>query len=472
MRNLGWLVVLIAFGACDALSFEGSLFPTEENPRNCVTNPTACAADEVCDRVKKKCISSSGTCASSGSCISESAAFCNAGFCVGCNALDASPSEGDRRCDQWSTQRGGNQKLCVGGTCKECRSNADCKMLGKTFCDPLRNACVACTEDSQCQVSNICKKDDASLETNDSQENIGNCVAPDAVIYVDKTSASCSDTASDAGTSGKPYCQLKQAIISGKSYIRVQGGMQYNPIVVEQSRRISIYGPGRMMASLLSARVTSSASLSIHDMAISAATVNPGIVPLIQCDLGSKLTVRRSQLTGWSASLGGIIADQCLRIVIERTKFEMINGNGISITGGSGHFVVNNAIILSGTMQFTLKEQFGLRIGPGTTNSTFAFNTISSNFQGVLCETMDVGISDSIVQHSTIAPQIVGCVNTPNVVTMGAMIDTIRGNDPKILIDTSNVGDRATTNALIKEDYFGNPRPTGVGYDIGFHEYK
>ena len=472
MRKLSGLVVLFAFGGCEALSFERSLFPTEGNARNCVLNPAVCGADQLCDRVRKICVSGNGTCVNTGHCISNSAAFCNAGICVACNALGATLAEGDKRCAEWSQQRGGNQNLCVAGECKECRSNADCKELGKTVCDQTRNACVACTEDNQCPISNICKKDDSSLATNDSKDNIGDCVDPGDVVYVDKTNIACSDTSPDAGTSGKPFCQIKQAILSGKSYVRVLRGIEYDPIAVEQSRRVSIYGPGRTMASLLSARVTTSASLMIQDISVIATAMNPSIVPLIRCDLGAHLTVKRLLLTGRSASQGGIIADQCSRVVVERTKFEKINGNGISIIGGNLHFVVNNAIIQSGTMGFSMKEQFGLHIGLGVKSSVFAFNTITTNFQGVWCEAMDVGITDSIVQDNLAAPQTVGCSNMANVVTMGAMIDTTRGNDPKVLMDTPNVGDKAAANPLVKEDYFGNPRPMGGGYDIGFHEYK
>lgn len=472
MRKLSWLVVLFACGGCEALSFERGLFPTEENPQNCVINPAACGADQLCDRVRKTCVSGNGTCVNTASCISESAAFCNTGICVGCDALGATPSEGDQRCVEWSMQRGGKQTLCVAGACKECRTNADCREPGKTVCDQTRNACVACTEDNQCPISNICKKDDSSLATNDSKDNIGDCVAPGEVAYVDKTNVSCSDTASDAGTSSKPFCQIKQAILREKSYIRVQGGMDYEPIVVEQSRRVSIYGSGRTTSSLLSARVTASASLAIQDIAVVTAAMNPSITPLIRCDLGAYIAVRRSLLIGRSASLGGIIADQCSRVVVERTKFEKINGNGISIIGGNGHFVVNNAIIQTGTMGFSMREQFGLHIGLNVKNSVFSYNTITTNFQGVWCETLDAGITDSIVQDNLAMPQMVGCASLANVVTMGALIDTTRGNDPRILMDTPNVGDKATANPLVKEDYFGNPRPMGGGYDIGFHEYK
>ena len=470
MKRLGWLVLVLASASCDALSYEASLFPTGENARNCVISPGVCSADQLCDPVKKICVSGGGKCVTSPDCVMSSGPVCSEGMCKPCDSTVM--ATGDKQCNDWSTGRKEPilKNVCIAGTCMECRVSTDCKRPGLTVCDQGKNTCVGCTEDNQCPVSQICKKDDSVLATNDSASNIGDCVAPDAVAYVNKNSGSCSDTATDAGTSTKPFCQIQKAISTGKSYIRVQAGNDYDPILVGSAQRVIIYGPGKDMASILSAKVTGGARLTLQDIGVKAAGTSPATTPLLQCDLGAYLTVRRAILSGGTipTSQGGIIANQCPRVIVERTKISNINGNGLYITGGSDHFVVNNAIIGSGANSPGFKA--GLRIGAGINSGTFAFNTLTNNLEGVFCETSAVAITDSIVQGNT--ANLNGCTNMARVVTTGANIDTSPGADPKVTSDSAAVGDKATANQLVKEDYYGNMRPQGGGYDIGFHEYK
>lgn len=472
MNRLVWFVIICAWSGCDALPFEAGYLSTKLNPRYCDQENNSCQGGEVCNFQTNACQQSTGTCAPDTGigCTQDTAPVCSSDSrCIGCDTTNS--VTGDGQCLKWAGDQKNQKKICLAGVCKECRTNSDCKEPGKAFCDQPRNTCVGCTDDTQCPVSNFCKKDDSSLATNDSNSNIGDCVSPDAVAYVNKNNGSCSDSAMDAGSSTKPFCQISKAIsMSGKSYIRVQAGTEYESIVVDQSKRIVIYGPGKTMSSVLSARVTAGARLTLQDIAVSAASVSPSTGPLIQCDM-AYLTVRRSLLTGRGASQGGILANQCPRVIVERTKFDQINGNGLFISGGSDHFVVNNAIIRSGTSTATPADQAGLRIGQGVMNSTFAFNTLTRNLDGVLCETTSAGITDSIVQQNLLM-QMLGCTIMANVVTSGAMIDTTPGNDPVVTMDSANVGNKATANARVKEDYFGNPRPAGGGYDIGFHEYR
>lgn len=473
MNRLGWFVIICAWIGCDALPFEAGYLTTKLNPKYCDQEVNPCQAGEVCNFQTNACQQSTGTCSPDTGigCTQDTAPVCSGDSrCIGCDTMNA--ATGDGQCQKWASDQKNQKKICLAGVCKECRTNSDCKEPGKAFCDQLRNTCVGCTDDVQCPVSNFCKKDDSSLATNDSTSNIGDCVAPDAVAYVNKTNGSCSDTAMDAGGATKPFCQISKAILmSGKSYIRVQGGIEYESIVVDQSKRVVIYGPGKTMSSVLSARVTAGARLTLQDIAVSAAIMSPSTGALIQCDM-AYLTVRRSLLTGRGASQGGILANQCPRVIVERTKFDQINGNGLFIAGGSAHFVVNNAIIRSGSPFLSMADRFGLRIGQGVTGSTFAFNTLIQNQAGVFCETTATGITDSIVQDNAGMQQIMGCTIITNVVTSGAVIDMTSGNDPMITMETANVVNKATTNPMVKEDYFGTPRPMGGAYDIGFHEYK
>lgn len=473
MKRLGWLVLVLASASCDALSYESSLFPTGNNDRNCVLNPGVCSADQLCDPVKKICVSGGGKCVTSPDCVMASGPVCSEGMCKPCDSTVM--ATGDKQCNDWSTGRKEPilKNVCIAGTCMECRVSADCKRPGLTVCDQAKNTCVGCTEDNQCPVSQICKKDDTVLATSDSASNIGDCVAPDAVAYVNKNNGACSDTAADAGSSTKPFCQIQKAISTGKSYIRVQAGTDYDPILVGSAQRVIIYGPGKDTASILSAKVTGGARLTLQDIGIKVSSTNPAFTPLVQCELGAYLTVRRALVHGLNgstpASQGGIIANQCPRVIVERTKVTGVAANGIFITGGSDHFVVNNAIIGNGANSPTIKA--GLHIGPGVQSGVFAFNTLTNNLEGVFCETQTVAITDSIVQNNG-STNLNSCTNTARLVTTGAMIDGAFNADPKITADSPTVVDKAMANQLVKEDYFGNPRPIGGGYDIGCHEYK
>jgi hypothetical protein len=480
MKRLGWLVLVLASASCDALSYEASLFPTGNNDRNCVLNPGVCGTDELCDPVKKVCVSGGGRCVTSPDCVMASGPVCSEGMCKPCDSTVM--ATGDKQCSDWSTGRKEPilKSVCIAGTCMECRVNSDCKRPGRKVCDQAKNTCVGCTEDNQCPVSQICKKDDSVLATNDTLSNIGDCVAPDAVAYVNKNDASCSDIAADAGTMAKPYCQIQKAVSAGKTYIRVQAGTDYDAVLVSSRQRVIIYGPGKDMASIVSVRVTGGAQLTLQDIGIKVSSTAPAATTLLACDSGSYLTVRRALLNGLNGrnsmsmapySLGGLIADQCQRVIVERTKIQGVNGNGLFISGGGNHFVVNNAIIGSGANVMG-EQRAGLRIGQGVSSGVFAFNTLTNNLLGVLCETSTVAITDSIVQDNVGAANLMGCTNMMRVVTSGAMIDTAANADPKITADSSAVVDKATANQMIKEDYFGNPRPQGSGYDIGFHEYK
>lgn len=475
VRFIICLLLSIVCAACDGLSFEADTFKSRANPRNCAVTPSLCAADQVCDSLKKICVPRVLMCTDSIDCGDDSLAYCVPGTntCEPCNAPQASggssptTAEANARCAARAGRRGTSTVICVQGACKECGSNADCTQPGRTFCDQSKNVCIGCMEDNQCTGSNICKKDEGLLSTNDTLQNIGECVAAGQIAYVDKNAASCT---SGTGTMASPFCQIQAAIDSGKSYIRVAAGEEYAPIRVQSAQRVIVYGPGRTQASLLAARVTAGARLTLQDLSLKPAVMLPASTPLIQCDMGSYLTVRRVLVTGLTASVfGGIIADQCARVLVERTKVDAISGNGISIIGGRDHQIVNNAIIRCGNA--TVRD--GLFIGAGVSNSTVAFNTITNNIRGAQCES-SVAITDSIVQANTMDPmtEIIGSCSVERVVTSGVTLaSTNNGEDPRVTADPMDrVRDKAQASPLIKTDYFGTTR--GPRPDIGFHEFS
>ena len=471
-----WLLLSIVCAACDGLSFEADTFKTKANPRNCVVTPSLCSADQVCDSLQKICVPKISMCTDSGGCSDDSLAYCVPGTstCKPCNAPQTSggssptTSEANARCAARAARLGTGTVVCVQGACRECGTNADCTQPAKAFCDQSRNICIGCMEDNQCPGSNVCKKDESLLSTNDTLQNIGECVASGQVAYVNKNAANC---ASGSGTVVSPFCQIQTAIDSGKSYIRVIAGEEYAPIRVQNSQRVIVYGPGRTQASLLAARVTTGARLTLQDLSLKPAAMTSS-TSLIQCDTGSYLTVRRVLVSGinlGASVFGGIIANQCARVLVESTKVDAISGNGMSIIGGRDHQIINSAIIRCGNTSV----RDGLFIGAGISNSIFAFNTITNNIRGAQCES-NVAITDSIVQGNTMDPmtEIIGSCAVDRVVTSGVTLaSTTNGEDPRVNADPMDrVRDKAQVSPLVKADYFGAAR--GLRPDIGFHEFS
>ena len=137
--------------------------------------------------------------------------------------------------------------LCLGGTCVECRATADCmnNTQGNTICDTSDHTCKGCTINSDCPGSQLCKLDPSMLAAGETSANLGQCVKATDVAVVDNLSANCDS----GGAGGKPYCQITQALATGKPYITVHGNggttaNLYQPVTVS-GKQVVIIGPGR-----------------------------------------------------------------------------------------------------------------------------------------------------------------------------------------------------------------------------------
>lgn len=386
---------------------------------------------------------------------------------------------GDQQCSAWNTTQMDplNRGLCINGSCAACRTSSDCIRPGKTFCDQTDNLCKGCTANSQCPGSFICKLDASLLTAGDTLNNIGECVKTSDVAFVDNNPAVCDN----AGAGGKPYCQINQAIAAGKSYINVKGNggttaNLYQAVTVDNGKQVAILGPGRdvpfstQQAVINGVTVISSARVTLIGISV---TNNAG-QPAVQCSGSGTLYAQGLLITDKVvASTGGIYANNCTKVDIQKTKITGPFGYGIFITGGSGHRVINNALINSGSSP----EPAGLRLSGGA-DGIFAFNTIANNRQGVVCDSA-VAITDSIVTGNLTMPQLSSNCQSTRVVTAGVAIDPsyTTGNDPKLTADPMNDAcciDKGMPDAAraIKDDFYSTKRPLGNGYDIGFHEAR
>ena len=128
----------------------------------------------------------------------------------------------------------------------------------------------------------------------------------------------------------------------------------YQPITVGTSgQRVAILGPGRDVMPYTTAQavingvtVTNGAQVTLMNLAVT----NHQSQPAVRCS-GSSTLYMNNVLISDSAQppQGGIYATLCSKVTIEKTKVSYAGGHGVYIVGGSGHRVINNAIINSGS---------------------------------------------------------------------------------------------------------------------------
>ena len=473
----------VPISSTDSSIFGGSAV---SNTNSCTTNPSICATLGTnfscntslgcCDELQP------GKCSKSADCASSDKPVCDVanGICVACSTADK--TLGNMQCSAYSTAQNDplSEVLCVGGTCHECLASADCRRTGKGNCNTKTFTCGGCTDDSQCSTSsNICKVDESLLaEPGDSPQSIGDCASAGNVVYVDNGYTGC---ASGDGSLAKPFCQINTAISTGKPYIRVTGhgsGMLqiYNPVTVSSGQKVVILGPsgGRDTTAnqvvIDGVSVTSGGTLTLQDVAVVSTM---GAAAAVQCN-GSTIFVKRVSImpVGNQQPKGGIITTGC-KVDVEKTKMYGAQGYGLWITGGSGHRIVNNAIIRNG-LNGLANQPYGMKL-TAVTNGSYAFNTIVGNGQGVQCDS-SVAISDSIITSNGADPQLTTNCQQARIVTAAGTLDPtsyMSGGDPK-LADSNNsaVIDKAMPDVSVQDDYFGNKRPFGAAYDIGYQEVK
>lgn len=449
---------------------------------SCTANPSICATLGVnfsCNVTQGCCAEAVlGKCYKSADCATNDKPVCDltSNVCVSCSSTNM--QQGDQQCQQWATVQVDplDRALCISGQCAECRTNSDCKRPGKSFCDPATNVCGGCTQHSQCPGSNLCKIDVSLLASGDTLANIGECVLPTALVYVDNSPATCDS----AGAGGKPYCQVTQALASGKSYVMVKGNggsmaNLYQPVTLSTSgQRLIIVGPGRDVPYAAQQAVINGLSVQGGAQAtlLNIALTNTAGQPAVVCTGSSSLYGRNLLISSTvAAPKGGIYANGCTKVDLEKIKIDGANGYGVYLTGGTAHRLVNSAIINSGSVA----EPAALRLS-GAASGLFAFNTLAGSRQGVLCDS-GATISDTIVMANGPDPQVGTLCQQQRIVTAGVTLDPAypTGGDPKLISDPSGLcvdKGQPDANRTIKDDYYGTSRPLGAGYDIGFHELR
>ena len=446
---------------------------TKDNPNNCVNNPAICEGLGLgffCKADSGCCTSGdSGACNKTPDCTTNTKAVCIERACVPCKA--------DTECAEWATARRDSRSLCVSGVCKECRGTTDCKDPAKPVCDTMVgsdtiNSCYACRQDTDCPLSNVCKKDEAISDT---QMALGSCLQNTEIAYVNNTVA-CS--ASGPGTVAMPYCELNDAVQKGgKAYIQITGSATpYKPLVAAGGTvRVVILGPGRDSAQpaiIQGLDVSAGASVTLRGVQV----VVPGMSGIaVKCGAAGTVYLREVFI---KESLEGVNAD-CTRFWMESSRVQLAARNGINILGNTIYRIVNSVVMYSGGVA----ANHGVSLG-GSSNGYFAFNTVTGNLRGVTC-TAGQRLSDSVISTNQLAQVEGNCVESR--VEKAAVVMSGSGAspmDPTLTQDTCCV-DKASQAQVdadlklvmpaqisVKDDYLRSARPKGAGFDIGHKELR
>lgn len=98
----------------------------------------------------------------------------------------------------------GSTPVCVGGTCVQCATSADCTTDSTTpICDTTSHACRACTSDSECAVK-LGANPGVCMAHQD-----GHCATDAETVYVENKTGCMDTTVNDqGGTSAVPFCSM------------------------------------------------------------------------------------------------------------------------------------------------------------------------------------------------------------------------------------------------------------------------
>lgn len=170
--------------------------------------PGTCSVDQDCGGATPYCVDRlCVACKTSAEC-QGGAPICSPDHaCVSCAVADGGCPASAPACEADS------------GRCVQCVSNDGCAEPTRPICDPVSNACVPCTDDEQCAAvgPGVCM---AHLD--------GHCAADAETVHVGSPgSVPCSDTATNAGMAGAPYCTLQKGVLAanakGKALVVLAG---------------------------------------------------------------------------------------------------------------------------------------------------------------------------------------------------------------------------------------------------------
>jgi hypothetical protein len=363
------------------------------------------------------------------------------------------------------------------GQCVQCNSGGDCPSPSPA-CN-ASGACVKCQQHSDC-ASSICILDGAQA---------GTCADPFDIAWVDnggQTIANCKMTGIHDGAPAHPYCDINDALTSGRPFIRVIGhmGAPYTPmsLTIATSGSLTIVGPGVgvLQPATIFDGTTTGFGITVNSGAVNLRIVLDGIelgdrtVTSNQsgmfCNNGGSgvvsMALRRGAVRNQNSS--GVSATNCV-IEISNSTITKNNNVGVSLAGstatltgntisantGNGVNSNNNGGTL-GTLTLnsnSITSNTGTGVNYANTNLTASGNTISSNATGVGCQGSSGGSSSWI--GNTISANTNGGIYSACNILNTVSNNTISGNTTIAGVTITTGTTTLTGNVIASNPYCG-----------------
>ena len=214
----------------------------------------ACAADGDCAGLND---SARAACAGSGACVQCTAT--NTAKCTGAAAVCNTTTN---TCVQCLTNAScsGTAPICSTtlSTCRACAAASDCAgFAGHTAC-AATGACVQCKDNTTCSgttpicatATNACRKCAADSECTGIGPAVcmldGHCATDAETMYVQNVTATCTDSATSAGSASTPFCTARTGVnvagtTIGKTLVLLTGALADFSIAVP-SKTLTVVG--------------------------------------------------------------------------------------------------------------------------------------------------------------------------------------------------------------------------------------
>jgi hypothetical protein len=363
------------------------------------------------------------------------------------------------------------------GICVQCLQNTDCS-ANKPICNLQINTCQACTAHSQCTASNVCLPS-------------GECGTEANVAYL------APNGTDNAVCSIAQKCTVfSKALATTKPFIKVEGSYTE---AVAVDRTVTILGdPGAKFAKTSGTIVEAkgAAQIAIYDVEITGGG-NQTIGVSIPTGQTTALTLDR--VTVSKNGMGGIIAASgALNVLNSRIDSNL--GGGIQLTGaGTRYSIVNSFIIYNGLDTGVQASPFGAaELSGNQAGNKFEFNTVAFNKSdgnraaGLDCGGVMSTVHANIIyanqeptngtgelaqKRGTCSYQTTNFVSGTNV---GGAAD-LGFQSPRVVPFSFKLTASSPAQVLdvIKPpgmcpatDFEGQPRPEGMGCDLGADELK
>jgi hypothetical protein len=287
--------------------------------------------------------------------------------------------------------------VCVGVTCVECATSADCESdPTKPICDTTAHTCRACTSDDQC-AAKLGSTPGVCMAHQD-----GRCATGAEAIYVDPANTSCTGIlrAETDGTSAQPFCTLDLA----RRLLNGDGSLP------PAARTLLIVRGGPMDAAA-GTFVRPAGGMEVSIIGQNSAVIAAG--PKRGLDLQNGSFYVRDLKISLSASTGinaVAMPPAVVTLRIERVTVDSCQGGGILLDGAT--FDIRNATVTkSGPADDLGTGWGGIRIKnlPGGGPKQLASSTIRMNDGG--------GVSCTAAIDSTGDVLVIDNANTPFQVT-------------------------------------------------------